>query len=369
MKIAILGTKGIPNNYGGFEQFAEYLSVGLVNLGHSVTVYNPNYHPYKESTYNGVTIQRIYNPENLIGSAANFIYDHLCLQHALKQGFDLIYEAGYHSVALSYWILGVRKIKNPVLLTNMDGLEWKRTKWNFVVKKLIKKLERITVRHSRYIVSDNIGIQEYYKEVFKKESFYLPYGADVPTNFRKDFLLKYSLEPLGYFILIARLEPENNIELIIKGFCNSRSAKKLVIVGGLNKYGNLLRKQHKDNRLLFVGGVYNKEEIDSLRYFSIGYFHGHSVGGTNPSLLEAMATSCFIMAHDNPFNRAILEESACYFLRHENITNWVDFIEINRKKAVEQYMESNIFKIKNLYSWKKIVNDHEALFKNILNIN
>src|SRR5436190_11580040 len=102
MKIALLGTKGIPNNYGGFEQFAEYLSVRLAARGHEVTVYNPSFHPYAEPSFRGVRIQKIYNPENLIGGAANFIYDHLSLGHALRQNFDVIYEAGYHSMALSY---------------------------------------------------------------------------------------------------------------------------------------------------------------------------------------------------------------------------------------------------------------------------
>ena len=145
MKIAFLGTKGIPNNYGGFEQFAEYLSVRLVALGHQVTVYNPSFHAYQATEFKGVTIKKIYSPEKWIGGAANFIYDHLCLKDALRQGFDLIYEAGYHSVAFSYKLLSVRKLKSPVLITNMDGLEWKRSKWNFWVRKLIRKLEAIAV--------------------------------------------------------------------------------------------------------------------------------------------------------------------------------------------------------------------------------
>ncbi len=366
MKIAFLGTKGIPNNYGGFEQFAEYVSIRLVNLGHSVTVYNPSYHPYKESSYKGVTIQRIFSPENLLGSAANFIYDHLCLKHALGAGFDIIYEAGYHSVALSYTILHVNKMKRPVLITNMDGLEWKRAKWNFFVKSLIRKLEKIAVHYSHYLVSDNVGIQEYYKSVFKKDSFYLPYGADIPTNFDSSLLFNYSVSPQDYFIVVARLEPENNVELIIKGFCNSTSRKKLILVGNINRYGELLRKRYKDDRLMFVGGVYNKADIDSLRHFSVGYFHGHSVGGTNPSLLEAMACACFIMAHDNPFNRAILKDPAYYFSLQTEISDWVNSIESTRKLAGEKHIAANVDRIRNTFSWEQIVGDHEILFRKLL---
>lgn len=367
MKIAILGTKGIPNNYGGFEQFAEYLSIGLADRGHAVTVYNPSFHPYQESTYKGVTIQRIFSPEKVIGSSANFIYDHLCLNHALGAGFDIIYEAGYHSVALSYWMLRVSKIKRPVLITNMDGLEWKRAKWSFLVRALIKRLEKIAVRHSHYLVSDNVGIQNYYKSVFMKDSYYLPYGADIPTIFDSSLLSKYSVKQNEYFILVARMEPENNVEMIIKGFINSTSQKKLIVVGGINRYGELLRKQNQDNRLLFVGGVYNKAELDSLRHYSIGYFHGHSVGGTNPSLLEAMACSCFIMAHNNPFNRAILEDFAYYFSSQEDVSSWVNSIVQVRELSGKKYTTRNEDRIRDTFSWKQIIDDHEKLFQGMLN--
>lgn len=366
MKIAFLGTKGIPNNHGGFEQFAEYLSIRLASLGHSVTVYNPSFHPYKEQTFKGVTIQRIFSPESIIGSSANFIYDHLCLKHALDEGFDIIYEAGYHSVAFSYKILRVRKMKSPVLITNMDGIEWKRAKWNWFVKALIRKLEKIAVYHSHYLVSDNVGIQEYYKNAFNRDSFYLPYGADIPTSFDSSLLSKYSLSPNDYFILVARLEPENNIDLIIKGFCNSTTKRKLIVVGSLNNYGKVLLKRYKDDRVSFVGGVYNKVELDSLRHFSVGYFHGHSVGGTNPSLLEAMACSCFLMAHANSFNKAILEGSAHYFSLPSDVTDLVNSIESIRELTNEKYIAENLDKIRSTFSWDQITRVHETLFRKLL---
>ncbi len=121
MKVAILGTRGIPNSYGGFEQFAEYLSVGLVERGHSVTVYNTSFHEYPDTIYKGVSIRKIYSPEKRIGASANFIYDYLCLKDALQSDFDIIYELGYHSNAPSYCLL---KKESPVVITNMDGLEW-----------------------------------------------------------------------------------------------------------------------------------------------------------------------------------------------------------------------------------------------------
>jgi len=128
LKIAILGTKGIPNEYGGFEQFAEFVSVLLAERGHDITVYNPSYHSFKADSYRGVKIIRMASPESSLGSFANFIYDFLCLKDALRKDFDIIYEAGYHSVALSYQFFNVKKIQHPIILTNMDGLEWARSK-------------------------------------------------------------------------------------------------------------------------------------------------------------------------------------------------------------------------------------------------
>jgi glycosyltransferase involved in cell wall biosynthesis len=369
MKIAILGTKGIPNNYGGFEQFAEYLSVRLVERGHDVTVYNPNFHPYKEASFKGVKIVSVFNPESVIGGAANFIYDHLCLRHALACQFDIIYEAGYHSVAFSYLLLGIKSLKKPVLITNMDGIEWKRSKWNRTTQGLIKKLEKIAVSNSPYLISDNKGIQEYYQKAFNKESFFIPYGADAMSEVSETSLVKYKVIKHQYLILVARLEPENNIEVIIEGYLQSNSGFPLVVVGNhKGTYGEELKSRYTNSKVLFVGAVYNKNELDTLRHFSIAYFHGHSVGGTNPSLLEAMACHCFIIAHRNEFNRSVLEESALYF--SDAVEAGEQIFNITRLRAdnYKFFDENNSRKIVGRYSWDTITTQHEELFTSLLSL-
>jgi len=366
MKIAILGTKGIPNNYGGFEQFAEYISIGLVDLGHSVTVYNPNYHPYLESTYKGVTIERVYSPENILGSAANFIYDHLCLKHALKQGFDIIYEAGYHSVALSLVLLKVRKILNPIVITNMDGIEWRRSKWNLLTRKLIIELEKIAVKHSPYLISDNEGIRKYYLTKFNRESYFIPYGADPVGNLNTSYLDVRDLVQYKYFIIVARLEPENNIEPVIYGYLNSGAQLPMVIVGShQTSYGKYLKKKYSNNHIRFVGGIYDKKELDVLRHYSLAYFHGHSVGGTNPSLLEAMACNCFIIAHNNEFNRSVLNEAALYFLDANDIESLITKIDLLRSENYSNFKDQNSKVIATKFRWENIVEMHQELFFNL----
>lgn len=365
MKIAILGTKGIPNNYGGYEQFAEFISQKLVIKGHSVTVYNPSFHSFKEKNFNGVEIITKFSPEKFIGGAANFIYDYLCLKDALKRDFDIIYEAGYHSVAISLKFLKVKKLKSPILITNMDGLEYNRSKWNPFTQRLIKKLESIAVAESPFMISDNLGIKEYYRNNFNKESFFIPYGADVVKHFEEKHLFLRGVEKNKYFMLVARLEPENSIEIILEGYLKLNSDLPFIVVGNHEtKYGKFLKEKYSSKRIKYVGGIYNKEELDSLRHFSLIYFHGHSVGGTNPSLLEAMACGCFIAAHDNEFNRAVLFDSAKYFKDADSVLELIDLsskMDEFRRGSIEE----NYKRIETQYNWDNVVNLHEQLFNDI----
>ncbi|HWA35900.1 MAG TPA: DUF1972 domain-containing protein [Cyclobacteriaceae bacterium] len=365
MKIAILGTKGIPNNYGGFEQFAEYLSVALASRGHQVTVYNPSFHPYSQNEFRGVQIQKIYNPEKLIGGAANFIYDHLSLRHALRQNFDVIYEAGYHSMALSYKIYGVRKMKRPVILTNMDGIEWKRSKWSGPVRSLIRRLEKIAVKESPYLVSDNPGIREYYLREFNRDSFFIPYGADAVYNFDEKYLNRHGVSPGNYMMLIARMEPENNIETILQSYVDAGIGIPFIVVGGHdNNYGSMVFQKYS-SAVRFVGGIYDKAELDSMRHYSKAYLHGHSVGGTNPSLLEAMANRCFIVAHENPFNKGVLGSEAVYFSSRDELT--AQFRNMDELiKKFHSYKDANFRKIEEQYSWESVTTAHIDVFNKLL---
>ncbi len=367
MKIAILGTKGIPNHYGGFEQFSEFISTRLVKRGHSVTVYNPHFHAYKENTFNGVEIIRKYSPEKLLGGAANIIYDHLCLKDALEKDFDIIYEAGYHSVALSFKWFKIHARTRPVIITNMDGLEWKRSKWSKTAQNFIKKLEKIAVAESPYLISDNLGIQKYYEDEFNAKSFFIPYGADPVEKFDTTHLTSYGIKAMEYFILIARLEPENNIEPIIRGHLLSKSNFPLLIVGNHNtSYGKYLKDSFKSPQVKFLGGIYNKVQLDSIRHYSIAYYHGHSVGGTNPSLLEAMASQCFIVAHKNSFNESILGDSALYFENENDVSRLIENVQKIDSQKRESFIKENLNKIITTYNWEIIVQQHEDLFSSFL---
>ncbi len=357
MKIAILGTRGIPNNYGGFEQFAEHLSVGLVRNGYDVTVYSVNNHPYNNVKFKGVSIKKKWCPENIIGSAAHFIYDFICLKDALKQKFDIIFEFGYQSASISYILL---PIKSSIIITNMDGLEWKRAKWSFFVKKATKWFERIAVVKSPFLISDNKGIQDYFKKKYNVESSMIPYAAEeVSTD--SSHIKKYNITPFSYFLIIARLEPENNIDTVLSGYLKSEITLPFIVIGNTKtSYGSFLKDKFKDEKIIFLGGIFNKEHLDSLRGFAKCYFHGHSVGGTNPALLEAMAAKSFICAHDNIFNRYVLEENALFFTNDTEVEKiLLNFNNLAVKK--EAMIANNIAKIRSKYSYKNVISQYISL--------
>lgn len=363
MNIAILGTRGIPNNYGGFEQCAEYLSLGLVKKGHNVTVYSPNFHPYKKSEYKGVKIIRKKSPRKIFGnSASNFIYDFFCLKDAVRRDFDIILELGLITSALS--IIFIRN-HNKVIITNIDGLEWKRSKWNNMIQYFTKKIEKYGVLFSDYLIADNKGIQNYILQEYNRKSELIAYGTELDTTVNLEHLKLYSLEKYKYILSIARLEPENNLEMMIDGYLLSKIEVPYIIIGNhLTSYGDFLKDKYRNKGVVFLGGIYDKGYLDSLRFFAKYYLHGHSVGGTNPALLEAMSASSFICAHNNDFNQSVVEKNALYFSNTKDVSNILK--NDNNLLQRGKYMKNNLRKIKEVYRWDIIVDQYEKYMQNIL---
>lgn len=365
MKIAILGTRGIPNHYGGFEQCAEYLALGLVKRGFEVVVYNSHNHPYQEKVWNGVQIVHCYDPEHKLGTAGQFIYDLNCILNVRKQNCDIILQLGYTSSSIWGWLMP----KNAIITTNMDGLEWKRTKYSEKVKKFLRYAESLGVKYSDHLISDSIGIQDYLQETYKVSSVYIAYGATLFQNNNVTILDRYNLEPHEYDMLIARLEPENSIEIILDGVAKVNLSRPFLVIGNHGTtYGNYLKnKFSSSSQIQFIGGIYNIDILNNLRYYSNIYFHGHTVGGTNPSLLEAMASNSLICANDNNFNRYILGNDAIYFNNADQVSDHLLSIKYSDDKY--QFMLSeNRKKISDIYEWELIVDKYAAHFVDILKV-
>jgi len=354
LRIAILGTRGIPNFYGGFEHISEYVSAGLVNRGHSVTVYNSHNHPYREDTWNGVNIVHCYDPEYAIGTAGQFIYDYNCIKDARKKNFDVVLIMGYTSS--SVW--GKLYPKQSVIITNMDGMEWKRSKYSKPVQKFLKYAEKLAVKHSDYYISDAIAIKTYLGEKYGIDSRYIPYGADLLSEDERVDQPSQVVNP-DYFLLMARMEPENNIETILEGFNNSNSTKDFKVLGDTsNRFGKFITNRFKnDDRIQFQGAIFDNVKVRALQNNSYLYFHGHSVGGTNPSLLEAMASEALIAAHNNPFNKAVLNSDAFYFSDSTEVRHIVETVQ--RDEAGTRMVKNNLQKIQYQFNWENIIDQYE----------
>jgi len=250
----------------------------------------------------------------------------------------------------------------------MDGLEWKRTKYNSMVQKFLMFAEKLAVKHSDYLISDSIGIQKYLKGKYGVASTYIAYGATVFDNPEVSVISQYNVEKEQYNMLIARLEPENNIETILDGIVLSKNKTPMLVIGNHNtKFGNYLKDKFAVYPAIrFVGAVYNHGHLDNLRYFSNLYFHGHSVGGTNPSLLEAMASGALIVAHKNDFNSAILKENAAYFSDAHD----VEKILLQTKKSDNlRLIQNNFDAIAGEFNWNKINGEYLQLFREKLSEN
>ncbi|MFA6261330.1 MAG: DUF1972 domain-containing protein [Bacteroidia bacterium] len=349
MKIGIIGSRGIPNHYGGFEQFAERFSVYAAAKGHEVAVYCSSLHPNRDPEFCGVKRIQVYDAENRIGSAGQFVYDLNCTMDARNQGFDVLLQLGYTSSSVWNFLIPA----SMKLITNMDGMEWKRSKYNALTKLFLKQAESLAVKHSSMLIADSIAIADYLNHTYDRKAVYIPYGADLFEQPDERILKQYGLLAFSYHLLIARMEPENNVEMIIQGQLQSGSPFPLLIVGNTTTaFGKYIRKKYESPLVRFTEGIYDHQVLNNLRHFSRIYFHGHSVGGTNPSLLEAMAAGALIAAHENLFNQYVLSNNAFYFRDASGVAQWMLHHQLER----ETFVSGNLHRIQENYTWTKIHN-------------
>jgi len=275
-----------------------------------------------------------------------------------KRDFDVILQLGYTSNSIWNFLLP----KNSLIVTNMDGLEWKRTKYSKAVQVLLKYAERLAVKSSDELIADSLGIKKYLDTKYNRVSHYIAYGADQFLNPVEEILKEYNLEKESYNMIMARFEPENNIEMVLDGVVLQGDVRPILVIGNhKNKHGEYLKNKFKSHQnIIFLGGIYNLNHLNNLRFFSNLYFHGHSVGGTNPSLLEAMASKALVIAHDNDFNRGVLKENGYYFSNAIEVKNILNTIKKNDNL---QLVQSNFDAIINEFNWDKINGQYLRLFE------
>ena len=244
-------------------------------------------------------------------------------------------------------------------------MEWKRQKWNKIVQKVTKSLEKYGVKYSDYLIADNTGIQQYICDEYNRESEFIAYGAVDVKPPSASFLSEYGLNAYNYLLSIARLEPENNLEMMFDAYVKSGIKRPYFVVGRhITSYGDFLKDKYRDKGIIFLGGIFDKSVLDNIRYYSTCYLHGHSVGGTNPALLEAMAAQTFILAHDNKFNRSVINNNAFYFDSANKLADLLKDKAIMKNK--DTFIINNLIRIDKAYRWSIAVTKYESYFKRIL---
>ena len=379
--VFVIGSKGIPARYGGFETFVEKLTEKQISKEikyHVSCLANDT----REFEHNGARCFNVKVPN--IGSAKAVYYDIMALRECIKYiKENKIEDAIVYILAcrigpfIGFYKKQLKKL-GTTLFVNPDGHEWKRGKWNAAIRQYWKISEKLMVKHADLLVCDSVNIENYIKEDYKQynpKTTFIAYGADTEKSKLNDndtTLLKWykekGLKEKEYYLVVGRFVPENNYETMITEFMKSNTKKDFVLITNVeqNKFYEQLKEKtgfDKDSRIKFVGTVYDQELLKKIRENAYGYFHGHEVGGTNPSLLEALATTDLNLLLDVGFNKEVAEDSALYFSKEDGmLANLID--NELKEDEIKELGNKARKRINSEYTWNKIVGKYEKLLLN-----
>ncbi|MFH2068553.1 MAG: DUF1972 domain-containing protein [Candidatus Omnitrophota bacterium] len=388
MKIGIVGTRGIPARYGGFETCAEELAKGLAAGGHKVYVacrrhMYPEVWPGKARFFAPLRMTPFCHPEQGEGSIFLFFPPSLpgkatdTFSHTF---FGVLYLLLFRpvdtilvfNVANSPLILFLRILGKKAAL-NTDGLEWRRGKWGPAARAYFRFCELVACLSGATLISDSRAIGDYYRRKYGKRTVFIPYGARVtPTlppppggrDYGDDILREYGLEKDRYLLVVGRLEPENNADLITRAFQRVSTDKLLVIIGETNWKSSYRRQLKKidDRRVRFLGAIYRPGHLNRLLEGCYFYIHGHEVGGTNPALLQAMGSGSCVLALDTIFNAEVVEKTGLLFAKDAGaLAGKMQYLLVN-PEVVRYYREAGPKRIREFYPWEKVITGYERLF-------
>lgn len=384
--VFIVGSKGIPANYGGYETFVEYLTKYRQNENihyHVACKTNDKSKKYSHFIHNNADCFNVFVPN--IGVAQAIYYDVAALNYSIK------YAKAHKIEQPIFYILAcrigpfmqsiVKRVHNigGKVYVNPDGHEWMRAKWSLPIRKYWKLSEKLMVKYADLLICDSQNIEKYIKSVYKKfkpKTTFIAYGSDVKKSTLSEndpklvgWFDRYNIKPNEYYLIVGRFVPENNYEVMIREFIRSSTNKDLVIITNAerNKFFNKLKEKtnfESDDRIKFVGTVYELELLKKIRESAYAYLHGHSVGGTNPSLLEALASTKINLLFDVGFNREVAQSSALYWNKDSNsLANLINEADTFTSTKIDELQEKSTDEILKRYSWGKIVSEYEQHFK------
>lgn len=378
MKVAIIGTRGIPANYGGFETFAEELVEKLEKKDNIelMVICDSDHNKKVKGKRSFGQVKLEYSHYSKTKKPLRYYLDSIKI--AIKNDYDVILSCGLGG---GFWAC-IPMMKGKIFVTNPDGLEWKRSKFSFPKRILLKLLEKCSVRFSKALICDSYGITKYMQDTYRSKGriFTIEYGAYINKFIKQKnqkvtgILKKYKLEADKYHLVVGRFEPENNIKEIAEGFLQSKSNYPLVVVTNKldNAYVNEVKKivDNSSNRTRIIWGIYDKEELACVRANARSYIHGHSVGGTNPSLLEAMGSRNLCICHDNIFNREVIKDKNGYFFKNaDDLAKIVDGIDYEPLDILELKKDNVLKRIGSYYNWEMIAERYCKTFRELYDEN
>jgi glycosyltransferase involved in cell wall biosynthesis len=354
-KIGIIGTNGLPSNYGGFETLVEYLVENLATK-YSITVYcsKKNRNSFV-SAFKGCQLEYV----NLSANGwQSIIYDIVSLLSALKDSDKILILGASGSIILPF----LSKSKEKFIM-NLGGLDWQRSKWNYLTRKYIKFCERLAVKHSSIVISDNIGIKKYLLAEYKSNSTLIAYGGDqvfsvIPNGGDRN---KYPFMKGQYDFTVTRIQRDNNLEILLESYANG-TKYPIVIVGNwdFDSYGFRLKEKYNDNSNIFLlDAIYEPKELNLLRANCRVYLHGNSAGGTNPALVEAMNLGLPVFAYDCNFNRYTTYQMAKYFSSSRELKKILNETDVDELSEIGIRMDELA---RSHYTWTKIATKYGEIF-------
>lgn len=361
LRIAMVGTRGVPAHYGGFETAVEEVGARLAARGHAVTVYcrsSQSASP-RPADFKGMAL--IHLPAARRRSVETLSHTALSVAHLVWHG---AYDAVLMFNAANSLFLPWLWLRGGASATHVDGLEWRRGKWGRLGRSYYRAAEALAVRWSDALIADAQGIADYYADEFGATTEKIAYGAPILQDGDSVRLAEVGCTPRHYHLIVARFEPENHVDLAIEGYLRSGSELPLVVVGS-NPYGgayteriHALADTHENVR--FLGGVWDQGLLDELYANSLTYIHGHSVGGTNPSLLRAMGAGAAVIAYDVNFNREVLGPDGVFFASPSALAACLEAAEENVTSSVERGKRL-AERAKATYNWDKVTDEYERL--------
>ena len=362
MRVAFIGTRGVPARYGGFETAAEEIGKRLAAGGHEVVVYCRAAEE-RLATYEGMEL--VHLPALRSRTLETLSHTALSVLHAFRHRPD----AAIVFNAANAPLLPILKAARTPFAVHVDGLEWQRAKWGGAGRRYYRAAERLSVRWADDIIADARAIQEYYRKEHDSDSTFIAYGAPIIEQRRPELLAPMDLSERGYHLVVARFEPENHVDLIVEGYSRSSATLPLVVVGSApyaEEYTQRIeRLAEADPRVQLVGAVWDQELLDQLYANSLTYIHGHSVGGTNPSLLRAMGAAAPVIAYDVEFCREVAGAPGEFFADPAQLAEAVDRAEADVAGAIQRG-EAGRARAAREYRWDDVAADYEALLERLV---